>query len=172
MEQDKGEMLMTVSYDPEEIGDRVMILDLYARYVHATDDKDYPALDRIFLPETVFDWTVVGHVRDTWANYVRDEYIRNGQFFVADFHHAGSVRIDFNDNRSEAYVKSKMLNATAVNNPEGVIIANQVHGAYNDVLHKTPDGWRIVSRVWEHKFITVNHQTAGGSAGMLESDRD
>ncbi len=163
---------MTVAYDLGEIGDRVMITDLYARYVHATDDADYETLDRIFLPETTFDWTSVGHIKGVWEGQVRDDYIRNGQFFVADFHHASGFRIDFNDNRSEALVKSKMLNATAIKLETGETVGNQVHGGYSDVLKRTADGWKIVSRVWNHKFITINHNTAGGSAGMLESDRD
>lgn len=162
---------MTTAYDLGEIGDRVMINDLYARYVHATDDKDYEALDRIFLPETSFDWTAVGHIKACWGDEVRNEYIRNGQFFVSDFHHATCFRIDFNDDRSEAYVKSKMLNATAVRNEAGETIANQVHGGYSDVLKQTDDGWKVISRIWNHGFITVNHATAGGSGGMLESDR-
>ena len=52
-------------YSLAELADRVAINDLYARYVHAIDDKDYDELDRIFLPETVFDWTSFGHVRVT-----------------------------------------------------------------------------------------------------------
>jgi hypothetical protein len=158
-------------YSLGELSDRQAITDLYARYVHATDDQDYDELDRIFLPESVFDWTSVGHVKADWAGYVRDEYIRNGQFFIADFHLAAGIRINFNADRSEAQVKSKMLNATAVRNEQGVIVANQVHGGYSDSLVRKPDGWRIVSRVWNHKFITIEHATAGGSAGMLESDR-
>ena len=158
-------------YSIGELSDRMAITDVYARYVHATDDKDYDELDRLFLPDTVFDWTAVGHVRAEWDPTVRAEYIRNGQFFVADFHHATGFRISFNQDRSEAYVKSKMLNATATRTDNGEIVASQIHGGYSDVLVRHPDGWKIVSRLWNHKFITVGHHTAGNSGGLLESDR-
>lgn len=44
----------------EEMGDRLEILDLYARYVHAVDRTDYDTLEnRIFISETSFDMTTL-----------------------------------------------------------------------------------------------------------------
>ena len=39
--------------DISEISDRLEILDVYARYVHAVDKSDYETLlDRVFVAET------------------------------------------------------------------------------------------------------------------------
>lgn len=47
-------------YTLEEVSDRLEIHELFARYVHATDDKDPKPLESIFLPTTTLDWSASG----------------------------------------------------------------------------------------------------------------
>ena len=42
-------------YTLEEASGRVEIYELFARYVHATDDEDPKSLESISLPTTTFD---------------------------------------------------------------------------------------------------------------------
>ena len=62
-----------------------------------------------------------------------------------------------------------MLNATAVRNQQGVLEVTQVHGGCSDQLRRVGQEWKIVSRVWNHKFVTVGHKVADGSGGLLDS---
>lgn len=41
----------------EELADRLEIIELYGRYVHAADAKRADLLDEVFLPDCVIDYT-------------------------------------------------------------------------------------------------------------------
>jgi hypothetical protein len=162
---------MTTPFSLDEIADRLAIYDLYARYIHATDDHDYETLDeQVFLPDTMFDFTSVGHIKGDWKNVIRDDFIRNGKVFDCDFHLCGSIRIDFEPGHQAARVKSKTLNASGIRDAGGKVNLLQVHGGYSDVLVKTPAGWRIQSRIWNHGWTTAGHQRVEGSGGLLDSE--
>ena len=40
----------------QEISDRIEIDDLFARYCHAIDERDWDALDDIFTPDARIDY--------------------------------------------------------------------------------------------------------------------
>jgi hypothetical protein len=92
----------------EEISDRLEITDLYARYVHAADDRDAAALDRIFLPHTTFDWSSTGGGKMTYLE-ARDGPAFRGDLFPWSFHVCTNIRIDLVGDGKSARVKSKTL---------------------------------------------------------------
>lgn len=155
---------MTLSL--EEISARLEIDDLYARYIHAVDDKEFEPLDRIFLPETVFDWSASGGQRTTWEEAKHCDFL-TGELFQFVFHLCGNLRMDFAPDLSSAVVKSKTIPPTGLRTPEGEAMLFQVHGAYTDQLKNTPDGWRITERVWQDFWVAGQVQEYEGIPGML-----
>jgi hypothetical protein len=150
-----------------ELIDRIAIDDLYARYVHALDDHDWEALDDLFVPETVMDWTSAGHIRGTYAADVRPEYERNATLFVTDCHYCTNIRIDLAPDRRSATVKSKTLNSAGLRLPDGSVKMSLVSGAYVDKLEKRSGVWKIVERIWHHQSVSLGLELAEGTGGML-----
>lgn len=155
---------MTLSL--EEISDRLEIEELYARYVHAVDDHEFEPLERIFVPETIFDWTQSGGERTTWA-VAKDGPFLKGELFPYIFHVCVNVRIDFAPDHQSAAVKSKTIHPTGVKNTKGEPVLFQVQGVYTDRLVKTAEGWRILERVWKDFWAVGGLTWGGGIPDML-----
>jgi hypothetical protein len=47
----------------EEMSDRLEIMDLLASYSHAIDQRDWDALDDVFTPDALIDYTEMGGSR-------------------------------------------------------------------------------------------------------------
>lgn len=155
---------MTLSL--EEISDRLEISDLYARYVHAVDDREPEPLERIFLPETVFDWTASGGERTQWQVAKHGDFL-TGKLFSYVFHVCTNLRIDFDEDGSGAIVKSKTIHPTGLEDSQGVAKLFQVQGCYTDRLVKTSDGWRITERIWQDFWAAGSFTLYDGIPGML-----
>ena len=150
----------------EEISDRLEINDLYARYVHAVDDREFETLDRIFLPETVFDWTASGGERTQWQEAKHGEFL-TGKLFPYVFHVCTNLRMDFHGDGLGATVKSKTIHPTGLKGPDGEAMLFQVQGCYTDRLVKTADGWRITERIWQDFWATGSFKLYDGIPGMI-----
>lgn len=157
---------MTLSI--EEISARLEIDDLYARYIHAVDDKEFAPLEKIFLAETIFDWSSAGGQRTTWQEAKTGDFL-TGELFQYVFHLCGNLRIDFEPNLESAVVKSKTIHPTGLRTPEGESLLFQVHGAYTDKLLKTSQGWRITERVWQDFWVAGRFEKYSGIPEMLAS---
>lgn len=143
-------------YSPEAVADRMAIHDLITRYVHALDDREYDALDSVFLPDTMFDLTSAGAIRDRWPA-VKELYKSQKTIYVNYLHVYGNIRIDFDSDRRSARVKSKVINPMGVPDETGTVRFFQVHGTYDDVFVKTEKGWRIKERKWNHGWISGDY---------------
>ena len=155
-------------YSLEELANRVAINDLYARYVHAVDAADMNTLDQqVFLPETTFDWTDVGYIKYDWIT-AKSDGLMSGEMFQFVFHLCGNIRIDFNEDQTKAYVKSKTIHPTGTKDKEGNAKLFQVQGTYTDVLIRTNEGWRITERVWKGAWIAGGLTYVESMAAMLE----
>jgi hypothetical protein len=51
----------------QEISDRLEIQDLMDRYCYAIDERDWDALDTVFTPDAVIDYTESGGVKGSLA---------------------------------------------------------------------------------------------------------
>jgi hypothetical protein len=152
-------------YTIGEISDRLEIQDLYARYVHAVDDKDHPPLDAIFLPSTTFDWTASGGTRTTWAAAKEGDFL-TGKLFPYVFHICTNLVIDFDAGGDAATVRSKTVHPTGLDGKEGRLMF-QVQGVYVDRLVRTEGGWRISERVWRDFWAVGPLGVVDGIPGML-----
>ncbi|KAE8338005.1 hypothetical protein BDV24DRAFT_166707 [Aspergillus arachidicola] len=157
---------MTLSI--QEISDRLEIDDLYARYVHAADERDMESLDLIFLPQTFFDWSAGGGGKMTYEEARRGP-IFTGKLFPWTFHIYANTAIDFSDDKQTAVVKVKTLTPLGLNSSDGTPMMYQMNGVYVDTLEKTTDGWRIINRVAREGFSTGSGALINGMRGMLEA---
>ncbi|MET0269986.1 MAG: nuclear transport factor 2 family protein, partial [Sphingomonas sp.] len=55
----------------QEMSDRLEIQDLFARYTYAIDDRDYDALDTVFTPDAVIDYSETGGAKGSVAEIKR-----------------------------------------------------------------------------------------------------
>ncbi|WP_345750845.1 nuclear transport factor 2 family protein [Microbacterium rhizophilus] len=150
----------------QEISDRLEIQDIYARYVHAVDDRELRVLEGVFEPDTVFDWTASGGERTTWAEAREGDFI-TGRLFPYVFHICVDVRIDFDPDGERANVKSKTIHPTGLDGADGTPVLFQVHGAYIDSLVRRPGGWRIIERVWQDFWAVGGLRRVDGIPAML-----
>lgn len=153
-------------YTIEEISDRLEIHDLFARYVHAVDDKDFPPLESIFLPSTTFDWSASGGVVTTWEDAKNGDFM-TGKLFPYVFHICTNIVIDFDTDKNGATVRSKTVHPTGLEGLDGPLLF-QVQGVYVDRLKRTAEGWRITERVWRDFWATGPLGLVDGIQGMLK----
>lgn len=155
----------------QQISDRLEIEELFSRYVHAVDSGEHAVLEHIFRPETVFDWTASGGVRETWAEAKNGPLLKN-ELFPFVFHACVNVIIDFDDTPdgavpNAATVRSKTIHPTGLNGPDGEPVLFQVHGVYVDRVERTDEGWRILERIWHGAWAVGGLTFAGGIPEML-----
>lgn len=140
--------------DHKEIADRLEILDLYARYVHAVDRSDYDTLGkRVFVADTSFDMTGAGGAVMSWTQAKERDFM-GGWGFQHFFHITSNLQIDFEQDRKSAKTVSKTFNPWATTDADGQPNVFHVHGRYHDTVVETADGWRIASRRWENGWIS------------------
>ena len=52
----------------QEMSDRLEIQDLITRYAYAIDEQDWNALDRVFTPDAVIDYTELGGAKGSLSD--------------------------------------------------------------------------------------------------------
>lgn len=135
----------------QELSDRVEIQDLIARYAHAIDDRDWDALDRVFLPDAVIDYRdaggPVGNLAETKAFLAKA--MPN---FPAYQHMSSTTRLDLDGDRATA--RTILFNPMVMEH-EGAKRVFFIGLWYCDDLVRTDAGWRIAKRR-EEKSWTFN----------------
>jgi hypothetical protein len=115
--------------------DKLEIQELATRYCHILDTRNWADLDKIFVPDAVVDsgpTLGVYHGIDEIAEFWRD-------YGHPDVHHALNVLIvgEQNDGTVELVTKGFFARSNGFNG-----------GDYHDVVSRTPEGWRFVSRTY------------------------
>ncbi len=136
----------TTGSDPNlrpELLDKVEIQEVLSRYANAVDARDWDALERVFVPGSVVDFTNNGGIRDTYPAIV--DYLRESlSIFAAVQHYMTNVVIDVDGDRATArnYVFTQMI--TLGDGDESILSDG---GFYDSTFVRTPDGWRLESYV-------------------------
>lgn len=148
------EVSKDVNYSLEEIGDRLAIQSVIARYVHALDSGDIELLDDVFLSDAEFDLTSAGGLRGSWPelkSYFSNEHRAK---FARDFHLFSNVLVEFDEGRATAQTRSKVINPRVLPHADGSAALGEIAvGVYQDSWRRSPDGWRIARRVWTRAFV-------------------
>lgn len=126
----------------QEISDRLEIQDLITRYVYAIDERDYDALDRVFTPDAVIDYTELGGAKGTREETKR--YLADAMpAFPAFQHLSANTKLEIDGDSARA--KTILFNPMMMNH-EGQQRMFFVGLWYVDELVRTADGWRIRHR--------------------------
>jgi hypothetical protein len=133
----------------QEISDRLEIQDLLARYSHAIDRRDWNALDDVFTPDALIDYTAMGGATGTLAEiklYLAQALAR----FTGFQHLVATTELKLRGDTADA--------RTICHNP----MILEIDGAdwpffcglwYVDKLVRTKAGWRIRERIEEKSYF-------------------
>jgi len=138
----------------QEISDRLEIEDLLVDYCHAIDFRDWEALDAIFTPDAIIDYTELGGSRGNLAE--TKAFLAQAMPMFESFQHMISTsKITFDGDTASG--------RTILHNP--MVLPAKSEGDkphvffcglwYRDTFVRTSDGWRISSR-HEEKSYTFN----------------
>ena len=120
----------------QRLADEMEIRDLVARYDHAIDEGWAEQWVATFVPDGTFESTALGsHTGAEALRTFADGYIAavTGRHCTSDF----VIEVDGDEARSRCYL-------ILINNAATPIVS--VTAVYDDVLRRTPDGWRFVHR--------------------------
>jgi 3-phenylpropionate/cinnamic acid dioxygenase small subunit len=135
-----------------QLADRVEIGDLLSRYARMVDDRDWDLMDEVFAPGATLDYTSTGGKSGPYRETL-EWLARALEPWPLNLHFISNVEIEFgldgDSARSRCYFQAPMGRAS-----EGggqLVISNA--GRYEDDLVRTPDGWRIASRVCQQTIM-------------------
>ncbi len=133
----------------QEISDRLEIQDVLARYSHAIDRRDWAALDDVFTPDAVIDYTAMGGASGTLPEIKR--YLERALATFKGFQHLVAT--------TELRITGDTASArTICHNP----MIMEIDGAdwpffcglwYVDQFVRTDKGWRINARLEEKSYF-------------------
>ena len=133
-----------------EHDDRQAIIDLTTAYCYALDDRRFEDLASVFTPDAVADYDpVVCHGIDEITAKVRGSI----EFLDATAHMVANHRILVEGDKGscECYLMAQHLRKGT---PGGDLY--MIAGRYRDEVVRTPQGWRIASRVLTRVWIQGN----------------
>lgn len=135
---------------PQEVADRVEILDLLARYSTVVDRAAWDEMSGLFTTDAVLDFSATGGICGSMAEHQAfNAEVLSG--FASTQHVMGlpAVRVD----GDTATSCSICFNPMVVDEQHVFFVGLW----YDDVLVRTADGWRFASRV-QHKSFFHNLQ--------------
>lgn len=126
-----------------EIADRLAIHDLLNRYAQMVDGREWQLFEQVFIEDAQLDYTSSGGVKGD-ARTVMAWLNRALAPWPINLHCISNVQIRFEGER--AHCRSA-FHAPMAQGEMGAqhVITNA--GYYEDVLLRTPAGWRITERV-------------------------
>ena len=140
---------MTLSI--EEISDRLEIQELFARYSHAIDSKQFDLLRDVFTPDAWIDYTATGGAKGALEEIIA--YLKEVLPGFPAYQHLVAnciIELDGDTATSRTMCHNPMVLAQG---EDGRIAQMMVVGLwYVDELVRTPAGWRIRQRVEEQSF--------------------
>ena len=133
-----------------EISDRLEIQDLLVRYSHAIDTRDWDALDEVFTPDAVIDYSAMGGAKGRLPEI--KEFLRKAmRQFTAFQHMIANCQIELRGD--EASGRTICHNPMVLSRPDGEPHVFFCGLWYVDRFVRTPKGWRIVERVEEKCYF-------------------
>jgi ketosteroid isomerase-like protein len=140
---------MTLSI--QEMSDRFEIQDLIVDYCHAVDTRDWDALDAIFTPDAVIDYSEMVGVSGGLAEIKR--FLAESLAPILAFQHAVSTT-RYEITGDTAHTRTVCTNPMTVSNggpPDTLVFGLW----YVHDFVRTGEGWRI-SRLYEQKCYRLN----------------
>jgi hypothetical protein len=131
---------------PQEVADRVEILDLLARYSSAVDRRAWEEMDDLFTPDAVLDFTATGGIAGGVARHKEfNAQVLTG--FAGSQHVMGLPVLSVEGDTATS--RSICFNPMVVDEQHVFFVGLW----YDDRLVRTADGWRFSSRVQQRSFF-------------------
>lgn len=138
-----------MAFSLQELSDRLEINDLLVRYTKAIDEKNWDLLDRVFTADATIDYSSSGGVAGPLPEVKR--WLERGlAAFPETLHLIGNSEVELEGDRARA--KTAVYNPMFFAKPQGGRHHFAVGAYYLDELVRTPEGWRIASRLERHHF--------------------
>jgi hypothetical protein len=134
----------------QEISDRLEIQDLLAAYSYAIDLRNWDALDDVFTPDALVDYSAMGGSKGNLAE--TKQFLRKAMTQFSSFQHmvaTSQIRIrgDVAEGRTICH------NPMTINKGNGETHTFFCGLWYRDRFVRTPQGWRIQERVEEKSYF-------------------
>lgn len=125
--------------DQSELCDRAEITDLLVRYSRAVDTRNWDALDEIFTPDAVVDYSGMGGISGT-VTEIKKYLAETMPIFSVTQHMLGLPALDISGDRARAVTPchNPMVMGTG---PEARVMVCALW--YHEDLVRTAGGWRI-----------------------------
>jgi hypothetical protein len=139
---------MTLSL--QEISDRMEIQDLLVAYSHAIDFHDWDALDDVFTPDAVIDYTEMGAPRGNLAE--TKAFLASVLPTMSSTQHmvaTTKLTIDGDVAHGRTICHNPLLIPVGDGEPQVMFCGLW----YRDTFVRTPDGWRIKDRYEERSYL-------------------
>lgn len=127
----------------QEMSDRLEIQDLLAKYTYAIDDRNWDALDEVFLPESIIDYTEVGGIRGT--RDVMKAWLAEAMSEFSMFQHM-TATTELKIDGDKASARTILFNPMIMKDTAKDEALFFVGLWYVDELVRTSEGWRIKLR--------------------------
>lgn len=135
-----------MTFPPQEVADRVEILDLLARYSSVVDRGAWEEMTGLFTPDAVLDFSATSGIRGS----VREHQEFNAKVlsgFASTQHVMGLPTVVVDGDRATS--RSICFNPMVVDDAHVFFVGLW----YDDVLVRTEDGWRFCARVQQKSFF-------------------
>jgi 3-phenylpropionate/cinnamic acid dioxygenase small subunit len=128
-----------------DLVDRLAIQDLVVKYAWAIDEKDWDALDTVFLPDAWLDYSsnpggASGHYPE-----IRAWLEKSLAPFPVTQHLVTNIDVSVDGDRATS--RTMVYNPMGAATREGPLHYFFLGGRYDDELVRTDAGWRIAKRV-------------------------
>jgi hypothetical protein len=124
--------------------DKEQIAEVLIRYATGIDSKDWPLLRSCWTDEIDVDYQQLG--RFTSADALTDVMRQLHENMGPTYHRMSNVVVAIDEAGDRATVRS-YVQAVLMLQPDDSTNWVDALGHYDDVLVRTPDGWRISARV-------------------------
>lgn len=127
----------------QEMSDRLEIQDLFARYSHAIDARDWDALDAIFTPDAQIDYTETGGAKGRYPQIKAWLPVALERFPMFQ-HMVATSKLEIAGDT--AHSRTILFNPMVHRDDAGAEQVFFIGLWYRDRLVRTGEGWRIAER--------------------------
>ena len=132
--------------DSSRAGQLFAIQATIQRYGEAVDSLRFELFDDTFTVDADLDYSSVGGPRGN-RDALRAWLAKSREGLLQWQHHLSPPMIELEGER--AHARTDVYTPTVYRNAEGRVCVLHTGGRYHDELARTPQGWRIVRRVYE-----------------------
>jgi hypothetical protein len=145
----------------DKVSDRLELSDLLDTYARGIDTKDWDVVASVFTPDASLDYTAFGGPKGSPADVIGWVSASVSAFPMTQHHITNrTFEIDGDAATSAAELFAPMGMAAG----EGKMSMLFTGGVYNDTYRRTPDGWKISSRVCDRAWLGAGPEVTGPSS--------